>query len=141
MEWGPPGQTEPCILIKDHRIFGPGGTWLDFTSLKRERLESGEEVWLHRVRQGWRKTYGARLVENVVQWLARMVISQALVQIIEMGYRVPLTVHDDLFILIPHSPDAQEHLNSCAAVVGQMLAWMPACPIAVEADLLEALDK
>ena len=144
MDWGPPGQPEPCMVIKDHRIFGPGGTWLDFTSLKRERLESGEEVWLHRVRQGWRKTYGARLIENVVQWLARMVISQALVQIVKMGYRVPLSVHDDLFILIAANEgglDPAEHLARCAAVVGQPLPWMPACPIAVEADLLDALDK
>jgi DNA polymerase bacteriophage-type len=141
MEWGPPGQSEPCMTIKDHRIFGPGGTWLDYSSLKRERLESGEEVWMHRVREGWRKTYGARLVENVVQWLARMVISQALVKIVEMGYRVPLTVHDDVFILIPANGGELEALQKCAAVVGQTLPWMPACPIAVEFELLDALDK
>jgi DNA polymerase bacteriophage-type len=141
MEWGPPGQPEPCMTIHDHRIFGPGGTWLDFSSLKRERLEDGQEVWLHRVREGWRKTYGARLVENVVQWLARIVISDAMVRILEMGYRIPLTVHDDVFILIPANGGEKEALAKCAAIVGQPLSWMPACPIGVEAELLDALDK
>src|SRR5260370_32041528 len=114
------------MTIHDHRIFGPGGTWLDFTSLKRERLESGEEVWLHRVREGWRKTYGARLIENVVQWLARMVISQAMVRILEMGYRIPLTVHDDVFILISANGGEKETLQRCAAEVGRTLPSMPA---------------
>jgi DNA polymerase bacteriophage-type len=144
MEWGPPGQSEPCMTIHDHRIFGPGGLWLDFTSLERVRLDSGEEVWRHRVREGWRKTYGARLIENIVQWLARMVISQALVRIIEMGYRVPLTVHDDVFILIPVNGgdlSPMEQLKRCAATVGQTVPWMPACPIEVEFELLDALDK
>jgi len=132
------------MTIRDHRIFGPGGLWLDFTSLERVRLDTGEEVWRHRVREGWRKTYGARLIENVVQWLARMVISQAMVRILEMGYRIPLTVHDDVFILIPVNGvtvSAKEHLARCKAEVGRTVEWMPACPIEVEAELLDALDK
>ena len=75
-----------------------------------------------------------------MQWLARMVISQALVRIIEMGYRVPLTVHDDVFILLP-TANAVTDLARCKAAVGQVLEWMPACPIGVEAELLDALDK
>ncbi len=110
MEWGPPGQPEPCMTIYDHRIFGPGGTWLDFTSLKRERLESGEEVW-------------------------------AMVRILEMGYRIPLTVHDDCYILIPNDEYAQAAFDKLAVIVAQPLVWMPACPIAVEAELLDALEK
>src|SRR5262249_38204430 len=144
MEWGPPGQTEPCMTIKDHRIFGPDGLWLDFSSLERYRLESGEEIWRHRVREGWRKTYGARLIENVVQWLARMVISQAMVRIINLGYRIPLTVHDDVFILIPLNGGdmlPKEHLARCQVEVGRQVPWLEACPIAVEAELLDALDK
>src|SRR5258708_6425892 len=98
----------PFLTIHDHRIFGPDGTWLDFTSLRRVPMEGQKTIpgriinesnsepltiippwkygwdfsqsvslsdfanlrglqaeWQHRVREGWRKTYGARLIEHV----------------------------------------------------------------------------
>lgn len=145
-EWGPPGQPARCMTIHDHRIFGPGPDgdrlWLDFTSLERVRLDSGEEVWRHRVRNGYRKTYGARLVENVVQWLARLIISQAMVRVSRLGYQIPLTVHDDIFVLIPSDRgDMEEQLERIRLAVQQPVPWLEACPIEAEADLLDALDK
>jgi DNA polymerase len=143
-EWAPPGQGNiRCMTIHDHRIFGPGSNgdrlWLDYSSLERVRLDTGEEIWRHQVRQGWRKTYGARLIENVIQWLARIVISQAMVRVSQMGYRIPLTVHDDIIVLIPNTPNAMNELEAIRLEVEKPVAWMPACPIKAEAELLDAL--
>jgi DNA polymerase bacteriophage-type len=143
MEWGPPGQSGPCMTVHDHRIFGPGGLWLDYSSLERVRLDTGEEVWRHKVRNGWRKTYGARLIENVVQWLARMVISQAMVRVkYQLGYPVPLTVHDNIYTLIPkavNGVDPKEALETICKEVARPVPWLEACPIAAEAELLDGL--
>ena len=143
LAWGPPLQGNlACMLVKDHRIFHPpSGLWLDYSSLERHRLEDGEEIWRHRVRAGWRKTYGARLIENVVQWLARIVISDAMVRVSRMGYRIPLTVHDSIVTLIPvnagESPEIQlEHIRQEVALP---VPWLERCPIDAEADLMEAL--
>lgn len=148
VEWSPPGQPDRCMTIHDKRIFGPGPDgdrlWLDFSSLDRVRLDNGEETWRHRVRNGYRKTYGARLVENVVQWMARLIISQAMVRVSQMGYQIPLTCHDDLFVLIPENKGHQSFAEQLARIreeVARPVPWLKVCPIEAEADLLEALDK
>ena len=51
------------IQIADHRIWAPGGLWLDFTSLK---WDVKEKAWRHAVRGHERKTYGARVVQNCI---------------------------------------------------------------------------
>lgn len=150
-EWSPPGQPSRCMTIHDKRIFGPGPDgdrlWLDFSSLERVRLDSGEEVWRHRVRNGLRKTYGARLVENVVQWLSRLIISEAMVRVSRLGYQIPLTVHDDIFVLIPSDRgDMKEQLEAIRLEVQRPVPWLKDCPIEADAgpnggELLEALDK
>lgn len=145
-EWGPPGQPERCMTIHDHRIFGPGPAgdrlWLDYSSLRRSHDEHGKDFWEHKVRNGYRKTYGARLVENIVQWLARLIISQAMVRVSQLGYKIPLTVHDDIFVLIPSDRgDMKEQLERIRQEVARPVPWLADCPIEAEADLLDALDK
>jgi DNA polymerase len=133
VQWGP-------MVVKDHRIFGPGGTWLDFTSLERHTDEFGQTEWRHRVKQGHRKTYGARLTENVVQWLSRIILSDAMVRISNLGLRIPLTVHDDCFILVEDDEQAERRLREAEAEMSRTVAWLPECPIGCEAKLLGALD-
>lgn len=141
VQWGPPGQAEPCMVVHDHRIFHvASGLWLDYTSLARLRLESGEEIWTHRVRNGWRKTYGGRLVQNVVELLARQVIAQAMVRVSQMGYQIPLTVHDNIYTVIPvDRGDPKEQLEQIRLEVQRPVPWLENCPIEAEAELLDAL--
>lgn len=142
MEWGPPGQSEPCMTIHDRRIFhNASELWLDYSSLERFRFEdTGEEIWRHRVKNGWRKTYGARLIENVVQWLASIVINDAMKRVAEMGYKIPLTVHDNIYTLIPvNAGNAEDQLKAICNEVARPVSWLEECPIAAEAELLDAL--
>ena len=134
----------PVVTAHDHRLFGPGGLWLDFTSLERrpdETSERGGDAWFHRVRNGYRKTYGARLIENLIQWLASYPIRRALVELPAMGFKLPLTVHDDVFILVEKGEHVEERFAAAVAVLEKPLEWLPDCPIAVEAKLLGALDE
>lgn len=122
----------PPLYIHDHRIFHPSGMWLDFTSLRWEK-----DHWEHKVRNGWRKTYGARLVENVVQFMARQVISEKIVKVThETGLRIPLTVHDDLILAIPDG----ELFDRAVEIVSAPLTWLPECPISCEAKIGENLE-
>jgi DNA polymerase family A len=127
-----------ALQIKDHRIFHPfDGMWLDFSTLT---WDAENREWRHRVRNGWRRTYGPKLIENVVQWLASYPIRKSMVRINrEIGLRVPLTVHDDVFTLIPlgHVESAKRAIE----IMSEPLPWLPECPISVEWDLLDALDK
>jgi DNA polymerase bacteriophage-type len=141
VQWGPPGQTEPCMYVHDHRVFHvPSGLWLDYTSLDRVRLDDGEEIWRMKVREGYRKMYGARLIENVVQFLARIVITDAMKRVAAMGYKIPLTVHDNIYTVIPaNRGDFGQQLEVIREAVAQPVPWLERCPIAAEAELLDAL--
>jgi len=128
------------VIAHDHRLFfEPSGLWLDFTSLERHAIDAtGETIWRHRVKTGWRKTYGARLVENLIQFLARMVISERMVKISQLGLKISLTVHDDIFIVVPDERVAA--WEQAIAIMSTPLDWLPTCPIACEAKLMGALD-
>jgi len=125
------------LQIHDHRIFHPlDGMWLDFSTLT---WDQDKREWRHRVRNGWRRTYGPKLIENIVQWLASYPIRKSIVQIRKLGLQVPLTVHDDVFTLI--STERVELAKQVVTIMATPLSWLPECPIAVEWELLDALDK
>jgi hypothetical protein len=44
-------------------------------------IETGEDYWRYKSRHGWVKLYGAKLVENLIQGLARVDMSQTLLRI------------------------------------------------------------
>jgi DNA polymerase family A len=144
-----PLATSSCLEIKDGRIFHPCGLWLDYTSLdyganinRQYGLELDEKTLYYRVREGWRKMYGGRFVENVIQWLASIPIRYRMVEINRrFGWRIPLTVHDDIFMLVPNTRQGLEDFEIAKAMMAAPLDWLPECPIACEGELMDALDK
>jgi len=70
-----------------------------------------------------------------VQALARVIISQAMIRIHRMGYRIVSTEHDSLWILIPKDGHEQEHLERCKAEMVRPLPWLPGLPLACEGEL------
>lgn len=130
------------LQVKDKRLFHPCGLWLDYSSLERYTNEEGKSQLRYKVREGWRHMYGGRFIENVVQWLASIPIRYRMVQINrELGFRIPLTVHDDVFMLVPRNDRGIQDFQRAKEIMTAPLDWMPECPIACEGDLLDALDK
>ena len=142
IQWGP-------MLIKDYKIYGPGGTMLHYETLNFYKPEADDEVqeferdgyWRYQTRNGWAKLYSGKLVENVVQWLARIVMSQAMLHIIALGYRVVNTTHDELLVLIPKDGREQEHLRICEAEMKRTPTWLPGIPLDCEGSLGERYSK
>ena len=145
---GEPAQWGP-MLVKDHKIFGPGGTMLHYETLQFHKPAPDEEVsdferdgfWRYKTRNGWTKLYSGKLVENVVQWLARIVMSQAMIRIINLGYRVVNTTHDELLVLIPKDGREQEHLEICENEMKRTPDWLPDLPLDCEGSLSERYAK
>lgn len=76
------------------------------------------------------KLFGAKAVENVVQGLARIVVTD---QMLEVGkrYRVVMQVHDEIVVVAPtaiHS-NAPEYIKE---VMSTPPAWAPDLPVACE---------
>jgi hypothetical protein len=124
-QWGP-------MLIQDKKIYGPGGTMLHYDTLEYHNdPETGEGNWRYRTRRGWTKLYSGKLVENVVQWLARIIVSQAMRRIVHLGYRIVNTEHDSLWILLPKD-DPDRHLKICIDEMTRPVSWLPGLPLAAE---------
>lgn len=77
------------------------------------------------------KTYGGRLVENVVQAIARDIMADAMLRIEKTGmYKIILSVHDELVV---EKPAAYNHfMASICELMETPPAWGIGIPIAVE---------
>lgn len=120
--WGP-------MEIRDGRIYLPNGAWLDFTSLKYENAE-----WSLHTRYGWTKYYGAKLIENVVQALSRVITSQAMIKIRNAGIRVVGCAHDDLWFLAPIGEE-EKTVQFCIDMMAMTPSWAPGLPLGAEGHL------
>jgi hypothetical protein len=124
-EWGP----GDLLHGEKGRLYHPNGLWLDYSQLQ---WRSDEREWRLRTRDGWVKIYGAKLVENVIQWLSRIITSQALLRVKEAGYPIVGMAHDDLWVLIPDDKQPDRHsrfLIECMAVTPE---WAPGLPLGAE---------
>jgi DNA polymerase family A len=131
-QWGP-------VLCDDHKIFLPNGAPLIYDTLRWEQSEEGSG-WKLQLRTGWTKIYGSKLVENIVQALARVVMSQAMIRL-AMMYDIVLCSHDEIVVLIPEDGTQDNALAWCKGVMKQEPQWLPGIPIEVEAHLDRCYSK
>lgn len=126
LTWGP-------MEVKDHRLWLPNGLPLIYETLEWDP-ETGE--WWLRTRRGWTKMYGAKLVENVVQALARVKIGEDMLRIHrETGLRIVSMSHDEPWVLLPDSSEAPALLKFCVSVLASSPAWLPEAPLAADAKM------
>ncbi|MNM10451.1 DNA polymerase I [compost metagenome] len=70
-------------------------------------------------------TYGGKLVENVVQAIARDCLAVSLVRANQAGYETVLHVHDEIGI----ESDRTEELDKVLDLMGQPIDWAPGLPL------------
>lgn len=134
----------PCE-IRDHRLILPNGTWINYEKLEWHRPVdedgnlTGDDHWRLLTRRGYSKMYGAKLVENLIQALARVVVGRAMVRIVRKGYKVFNMRHDDVGVLIPRE-NADVHLQTCIDELRVPVAWLPGCPLDAEGSLSEKYE-
>lgn len=74
-------------------------------------------------------TYGGKIVENITQAVARDVMAWAMCRCEKAGYKVILTIHDEIIAEVP------EHFGSVDEFIKLLtkpLVWAVGCPIAAE---------
>ena len=74
--------------------------------------------------------WGGALVENVVQAIARDILTDAIVRLEEADYPVVLTIHDEIIVERPAGVGSIEEFK---ALIEQRPVWAPELPIAVKA--------
>ena len=118
---------------RDGKLYHPNGTWLDYSTLEWHADEdSGDRFWRVRSRDGWKKMYGAKLVENVIQWLSRIITAEAMVKFQAMGLPVVGMSHDDVWLLTPADNPRKDEI---AAVMATTPSWAPGLPLGADCKL------
>lgn len=75
------------------------------------------------------ETYGGKLTENIVQAIARDLMVEGMIQVEILGYRIILTVHDEIIADVPFGFGSQKEFEEAMAYVPP---WAKGCPVAVD---------
>ena len=79
-----------------------------------------QKLWKHL------KTYGPKLVENIVQAVSRDCLATAIVRLHEAGYRIVFHVHDEVIAEMPFGSGSVEEM---CEIMGQPIEWAPGLPL------------
>ncbi|WP_251046042.1 MULTISPECIES: DNA polymerase [unclassified Oceanobacillus] len=88
----------------------------------------------------WTKlnTYGGKLVENVVQAIARDCLAETLVRLEQAGYQTIMHVHDEVVLEVPKE---QADLERVYEIMGAPISWAPGLPLEADGFISEYYKK
>ena len=125
------GKYNVLHLVPEERgILLPSGLLIRYDDLKMVMDEQGKRQYQYKTRYGHNKIYGGKVVENVVQALARCVIGEQMLHIAKR-YDVVLTVHDAIACLAKEIDKdiAQGYVEGCMRWTP---AWAKGLPVSCE---------
>jgi hypothetical protein len=133
MKFGP-------VEISYGNVLLPSGLSLRYADPKTVfNQETGRSEYVYRYGKFWHRLYGAKLLENIVQALARIVVMNAALRIRDRGrmsahpasYRFRLQAHDELVFIVKKF----ELDNAKRVILEEMTrrpSWAPDAPIDAE---------
>lgn len=133
MEFGRDG-----VLGVDTRAPGiilPNGLLIRYDELQEQENEKGGTEYSYKTRIGHTRIYGGKVVENVTQALARLIIGEQMLRIAKK-YRVVLTVHDSIVCCVPDN-----EAEACKAYVEECMRWVPAWAEGLPVDCEAGIGK
>jgi DNA polymerase len=96
----------------------PNGLYMKYPNLRQAQNEQGKLEYVYDTKKGKatipNRIYGGKVVENVCQALARIIIGYQML-IIAKKYKVVMTVHDAIAVVVPETEKetAQEFVEMC----------------------------
>ncbi len=128
---------EGLVRAAYQKIIKPSGMPLRYPDLRRESV-NGEQRWVFmgaHEKSGasvTKYTYGGKIVENIVQSIARDIVCEQMVEIAK-EYPVVMQAHDEVVCVVPKHK-AQEAAEFMVSVMSRSPVWFPKVPLAAEAD-------
>lgn len=104
----------------------PSGRKLCYQGAKIVDTEKGPKISYKGINQVSRKweltdTWGGKLVENIVQAIARDCLAQAMPRLRDAGYEIVAHVHDEVIIEAP----VEANVDDVCSIMGAPLDWAP----------------
>lgn len=117
------------VSISKGRVDLPSGLALLYDNPRRDQMN---DELIYTYGRFTHKIYGAKMLENIVQALARIVVMNAALRLSDRGYRFVLQAHDELVFIVP---DAD--VDNCKRIVLEEMtrrpSWARDLPLAAEA--------
>jgi len=116
-------------------ILLPNGLYLRYPNLRISKDEDGKPEYVYDTKKGKttvpNRIYGGKVVENVCQALARIIIGEQML-LIAKKYKVAMTVHDAIGCVVPEGEAGagQEFIELCMRI---RPTWAPDLPLNCEA--------
>lgn len=120
--------TAPGIVL-------PNGLVIRYEELLGEENDKGNLEYSYKTRIGRTRIYGGKIVENVTQALARIIIGEQMLRI-SKKYRAVLTVHDSIVCCVP-----DDEAQACKAYVEDCMRWVPDWATGLPVDCEAGIGK
>lgn len=121
-----PVKFGPCVIGHGY-VRGPNG--LEMRYIPDPDGNTRDKGYLYA--GVWHKIYGSAFLENIIQFLARILFMQSAVRLAKMGYPFAGQVHDELIFVVP-STDVD---NAKKIIYSEMIkqpSWATGLPLKVE---------
>ena len=115
----------------------PNGLYMKYPNLRKMRNEQGKDEYVYDTKKGKavvpNRIYGGKVIENVCQALARIIIGEQMLQVAKK-YKVVMTVHDAIACVIPEqeSEVGQEYVEMCMKMRPK---WAQDLPLSCESGM------
>jgi DNA polymerase len=145
MRTGQPAGVKGLLIARESDIVNgidfltitlPSGRKLYYVKPFLSENDFGKEAvhyWgMDQTTKKWSKvsTYGGKLVENVVQAIARDCLAETLIRLENAGYQTVMHVHDEVVLDVPKNRD---HLDTVIEIMGRPIEWAPGLPLQADA--------
>lgn len=75
-------------------------------------------------------TYGGKLVENIVQAIARDLMAEAMIRLEKAGFEIVLSIHDEVVAeYAEETKDVKEVVKRFEDIMAEVPSWASGCPI------------
>jgi DNA polymerase len=136
-QWNTMESLIGCMAAGQGRRYGPIEVLLGQILLPNRMyltypdLVSTGRNWKYKFGGNWRDLYGGKLTENIVQALARIVMTTAELRLAKAGVRAALSVHDELIFVIPDEK-VDVFVQALRKALTAPVEWMPELPVNCE---------
>ena len=115
----------------------PNGLYMKYPNLRKITNEEGKTEYVYDTRKGKatvpNRIYGGKVIENVCQALARIIIGEQMLAV-NRKYKVVMTVHDAIACVVPEAEaeTAQEYVELCMKMRPK---WALELPLSCESGI------
>lgn len=97
----------------------------DQKSIKYKGMDQVTKKWW------WVDTYGGKLVENIVQAVARDLLAHSMLRLEKLGFNIVMHVHDEIVCEIIEY-QAEKKLETMCKLMGEEVSWAKGLPLGAD---------